>query len=127
MYSNPPFGPSSDSTDNMLGSAAHEANESMSRDVAQDAASSLSGNVQDIRHHSPALDRAAHQASALAQRGADAVRDGSQQIREKALRASETTVKYVKAEPVKAMMIAAASGAALMALASMKSRSRHRT
>jgi ElaB/YqjD/DUF883 family membrane-anchored ribosome-binding protein len=75
----------------------------------------------------PMLARAAEQATAFAQRGIDVVRDGSQQVRDKAQRASETTVRYIKDEPVKSVLIAAAAGAAIMALVSLLSRSRDRT
>ena len=42
----------------------------------------------------------------------EAVRDTSQQLRERALQAQDMTVAYVKDEPIKAMLIAAATGAA---------------
>nr|MDP2190402.1 hypothetical protein [Rhodoferax sp.] len=61
-----------------------------------------------------------------AQRGVDSVRETSQQLRDKAQQASATTVNYVKHEPVKAILIAAATGAALMALISLISHSRGR-
>jgi ElaB/YqjD/DUF883 family membrane-anchored ribosome-binding protein len=38
------------------------------------------------------------------------------QVRDQAMRASDGTLNYIKDEPVKAMLIAAAAGAALMAL-----------
>ena len=95
--------------------------------VANDALDSLAGSVQDVRHQAaPLLNRATEQASALAQRGVNAVRDSSQQLREQALRASDSTVNYIKDEPVKAMLIAAATGAALMAMVSLVTRSRDR-
>ena len=65
---------------------------------------------------SPLLERAGEQASALAQHGVDAVRHRSLQVRDRALRASDGTLNYIKDEPVKAVLIAAAAGAALMAL-----------
>jgi ElaB/YqjD/DUF883 family membrane-anchored ribosome-binding protein len=52
------------------------------------------------------------------------VRDSSQQLREKAVQASDQTVAYIKDEPVKSMLIAAATGAALMGLISLMGRSR---
>ena len=67
----------------------------------------------------PLMDRASDQVSALAQRGMDSVRDT-------ALHASDSTVNYVRDEPVKAMLIAAAAGAALMAIVSLLGRSRDR-
>ena len=75
----------------------------------------------------PLLSRATDQASAFAQRGLDAVRDTSQQLRSKAQHASDTTVNYIKHEPYKSVLIAAATGAALMALVSLISRSRNRS
>lgn len=82
------------------------------------------GNAQDLRQQiSPLLARAGEQASALAQRGVDAVRDRSLQVREQALRASDNTLNYIKDEPVKAVLFAAAFGAALMALIGMLRRS----
>ncbi len=88
---------------------------------------SLAGGVQDLRHQAgPMIDRAASQATDLAQRGADTVRDTAQQLRERALRASDVTVNYIREEPVKAMLIAAATGAGLMALISLMTRSSDR-
>jgi len=94
--------------------------------AVDDAASSLSNTVEDLRSQAaPLINRVSSQAEAVARRGMDAVRDGSQQLREKALRASDTTVAYVKDEPVKSMLIAAATGAALMGLITLMGRSRN--
>ncbi|MDO9093738.1 MAG: hypothetical protein Q8R98_09840 [Rubrivivax sp.] len=60
----------------------------------------------------------------LTQRSVDAVRQGSQHLRESALHAKDSTLGYIKDEPVKSMLIAAATGAALMALLGLMSRSR---
>ncbi len=73
----------------------------------------------------PLLDRASEQASALAQRGMDALRGSTQQLQDKAKQASATTVSYIKDEPVKSILIAAATGAVLMALISLIGRSRN--
>ena len=92
-----------------------------------DAFDSLSGTVKDIRDQAaPLVNRATEQASALAHRGADAVRESSRQLRDKAAHASDATVNYIKDEPVKSILIAAATGAALMGLVSMMGRSHHR-
>ena len=74
----------------------------------------------------PLLNRANVRAIALARRGVDAVRGSSQLMRERAPRASDRTVNYVKDEPVKSVLIAAAAGAALFALASLLARSHER-
>lgn len=72
----------------------------------------------------PLLARATERVGTLAQRGVDAVRDSSQQLRDAAWRASDNTVRLVRDEPVKSMLIAAAAGAALMALVGLLTRSR---
>lgn len=72
----------------------------------------------------PLLDRATDQASALAQRGLHAVQDSALQLREKAANTGDVTVRYIQNEPVKAVLIAAATGAALMGLVSLLGRSR---
>ena len=81
--------------------------------VTNDAFDGMSDGVQTLRQQvAPALDRA----NDMAQRGVNSVRDSAQQLRDRAMRASDTTVSYIKDEPVKAMLIAAATGAGLMAL-----------
>ncbi|HKW83309.1 MAG TPA: hypothetical protein VJN68_06100 [Burkholderiaceae bacterium] len=95
------------------------------QNVANEAFDRLSDKVEDARSHAaPLLNRLTTQAEMAARRGADVVRDTSTQLREKALQASDTTVGYIRNEPVKAMLIAAATGAALMALIGLLSRSR---
>lgn len=88
--------------------------------VTNDAFDNLSGGVQNLRQQAaPALERV----DDLAQRGVNSIRESAQQLRERAMRASDTTVDYIKDEPVKAMLIAAATGAALMALLGLLTRS----
>jgi ElaB/YqjD/DUF883 family membrane-anchored ribosome-binding protein len=95
--------------------------------VASEALDSLADAMQDMRHQAaPLLNRATEQASALRRHGMDAIHDSSRQLHNKAARASASTVNYVKDEPVKALLIAAAAGAALMALVGLMSRSRDR-
>lgn len=72
-----------------------------------------------------ATDRATEQALGAAQRGVAAVRERSQHLLERAQHASDCTVGYIKDEPVKAVLIAAATGAALMALVGLLARGRH--
>jgi ElaB/YqjD/DUF883 family membrane-anchored ribosome-binding protein len=85
----------------------------------------LSDTVDEVRSKAgPMLNKVTSQAEAAARRGMEAVRDTSQQLRERALQAQDMTVAYVKDEPIKAMLIAAATGAVLMGLISMLSRSR---
>lgn len=93
--------------------------------ATQQALDGLAGGVQSLRDQaSPRLDGATEQAGAVLQRGLGALRDSSQQLRAKAQQAGASTTQYIQQEPVKAVLIAAATGAALMALISLMSRSR---
>jgi ElaB/YqjD/DUF883 family membrane-anchored ribosome-binding protein len=74
----------------------------------------------------PMLERASTQIASLAQDGMDAVRGGSRHLRESAQQATRQTVGYIRQEPVKAMLMAAATGAVLMALIGLVTRSRDR-
>jgi ElaB/YqjD/DUF883 family membrane-anchored ribosome-binding protein len=74
----------------------------------------------------PLLNRANQKASAMAQRGREAVQHSAQQLRDQAQRAQDGTVRYIQAEPVKSLLIAAATGAALMAIISLVSHGRQR-
>jgi len=81
--------------------------------ATDNAFDSLAGGVQSLRlQAAPAINRA----GALAQQGVNSVRDTAQQMREGALHATDSTISYIKEEPIKAMLIAAAAGAGLMAL-----------
>ena len=90
------------------------------KSAAAEHANGIASNV------APIVDRITESASALAQRGLDAVNDTSRNLRNKAQNATDTTVQYIQTEPFKAVLIAAATGAALMALISLVSRSRDR-
>jgi ElaB/YqjD/DUF883 family membrane-anchored ribosome-binding protein len=79
---------------------------------ATDMSNNLADAVQDLRHQAnPLLNR---------------VSDTAYQLRVKARHASDDAVSYIRHEPVKSMLIAAAVGAALAALASLASRSHDR-
>ena len=96
------------------------------RRMATDAMDGLAGSVENLRGSaSPALGRMAEQAGALAQSGVDAVREGTHHLADKARHAGDGTVRYIQHEPVKAMLMAAATGAALMALVNLVAGRRH--
>lgn len=119
-----PFSPTSNTLADQAAQGADSAIKTTQR-VTSEALDSLSDKVQDVKDQAaPVLNRVAAKAEELARRGADAVRDGSSQIKERALRAQDATVGYIKDEPVKAILIAAAAGAALMALVTLLSRDR---
>ncbi len=106
-----------DSASNALRSTQNMANQAFER---------VSDKIENARDQAvPLINRLSSQAETAARRGVDAVRDTSVQVRDKALKASDSTVAYIKDEPVKAMLIAAATGAALMALIGLLSRSRN--
>ena len=69
------------------------------------------------------VDNLAEEARELSHRSARAVREGTRQLREETAHLADSTVGYIKHEPIKSVLIAAAAGAALMALATLASRS----
>jgi len=69
-----------------------------------------------------AFDGAMHGAVDGAHRSAAALRESSHKLMDRAQHAGIDTVTYIRGEPVKAMFIAAAAGAALALLASVLTR-----
>ena len=72
----------------------------------------------------PALRHAADQASDLTHDGLDALRSTGRHLLSRAHRASDFTAGYVRHEPLKAVLIALAGGALLMAAFGLLTRSR---
>lgn len=70
------------------------------------------------------IDRAAGTASATAHRGLDAVLDGTDRLRSTVRHAGDSASDYIRHDPLKAVLIAAAAGALLSALISLMARSR---
>ena len=127
---NPPLTtkPLGEGGSSLADNAADSANSAIrsTQNVANAAFDRLSEKVDSVRDQAaPLINRLSSQAENAARRGVEAVRDTSAQLRDKAQQASDSTVSYIKDEPVKAMLIAAATGAALMALISLIGRSRH--
>lgn len=90
---------------------------------ATEVVNGLSAGAQQLRDQAvPLLSRAADQTSAMAKRAVHAVQDGAESILDRAHDVSYTTKQYIRVEPVKSMLIAAATGAALMALIGLLSR-----
>lgn len=79
-----------------------------------------------ITQTSKAADQALKATQSLANDALENVLNTSHQLRLKAGHASDSAVSYVKNEPVKSILIAAAAGAALMALISLLGSSRSR-
>lgn len=122
-----PISTAHDASNNLADSAAASADVAIrsTQRLANQALDGMAGSVSDLRAEAAPMIRAAtDKVSALTQRGVDSVRQGSQQLVDSAHQASARTRDYVQHEPVKALLIAAATGAALMALLSLVQRSR---
>lgn len=74
--------------------------------------------AQALSEQAAGLQRALHDAGELAREGIDKARQAGHHAREQLGRASECTVNYIKDEPVKAVLMAAAAGALIAAVAS---------
>jgi ElaB/YqjD/DUF883 family membrane-anchored ribosome-binding protein len=79
-----------------------------------------------MEHAAHSADVAIHDTQRLANRAVEAVsqslQNAGKQVKGGAQQASDTTIAYIREEPVKSMLIAAATGAALVALARLASR-----
>lgn len=73
----------------------------------------------------PLLTQVADKAGAMAERGFGALREGSNDLRNAALRTSGRTVEYIQSDPVKSVLMAAVAGAAMMALFGLLARRGH--
>ena len=92
----------------------------------QDAIDKATGKLTEMTDSATAaLGRVAGQVEDLARRTVDRARETSSQVRDQFGRASDATVGYIKDEPVKAVLIAAATGATAALLLSWLSRSRN--
>lgn len=71
----------------------------------------------------PFMSETVEQADALMHRGADAMRQTGQNLQQRATHAGELASDYVRKEPFKSLLMAAATGAVLMGMVSLLSRS----
>ena len=121
-----PQSPSGDSS-NIADHAAESASNAIrsTQSVANAAFDRMSDKVESARDRaSPLIDRWSSQAENALHRSVDALRDTTSQLREQAAKVSDATAGRVRDEPLKAVLIAAATGAALMALIGLISRAR---
>jgi ElaB/YqjD/DUF883 family membrane-anchored ribosome-binding protein len=101
------FNKTADAANHLINQSAQSAEDTVkqSQNLANNAVDGVQEALQDMsRQGAPLL---------------DSFKDSSHQLRVKAAQASDDTVNYIKHEPVKSMLIAAATGAALMALISL--------
>ena len=118
-----------DAIDTLLDPAGRSVDEAIrsSQHAASAALDGMADAVQALRREiAPLIGRTADEATDLTHRGLAAVKDASHQVRAQAEHASERTLGYIRAEPVKATLIAAATGAALMGVVCLMSRTHAR-
>ena len=111
-------------TNDLTDQAASSADRALqsTRRLANEALDGLASGVQGLRDSVDPVIRASHQVSDLAHQGMEALRDGSRHLQDRARRVPGDTVDYIRDEPVKAVLIAAAAGAVLAGLLSLMSR-----
>jgi ElaB/YqjD/DUF883 family membrane-anchored ribosome-binding protein len=81
------------------------------------AASSASSKVESMRSGvGPAIDKASDRAHGLLNQGLDAVTGATRKAQDFAADTQDSIVTYTREKPVKALLIAAAAGAALVTL-----------
>jgi ElaB/YqjD/DUF883 family membrane-anchored ribosome-binding protein len=91
-----------------------------------DAEGALQSTVDDLRERAPAaFSRAAAQVEELTRRSVERARDAGYQVRDRVGRAGDMTVGYIRDEPMKSVLIAAATGAAVAMLIGWLARSNH--
>lgn len=73
----------------------------------------------------PAVKHAAERAEDYARQSAQWVRDRGERVRTSVVRASDNTVGYVREDPVRAVLMAAAAGALLYAVVRLLNSHRH--
>jgi len=95
------------------------------RRAADGALDALHDKVDALRDMIPgAFSRAAARADEMTRRGIERARQTGSDVRERVGYAGDRSVAYIKDEPVKSILMAAAAGAALAALIGLLSRSR---
>lgn len=114
---------------NLTDQAVKSADEAvkLTQRAAHDALDTLTTAMHDLRHQAaPRLRHAGEEANSLVKDGVEGVRNAAHRLQDSAHHASQSTVRYIQDEPVKSILIAAATGAALMALVGLMGRSHHR-
>lgn len=90
------------------------------------AADHVNQSLHTLVHEvSPALSRMAEQVANLSRQGVQAVQSGGHQLSDKVHHASDSTVGYIRSEPVKSVLMAAVLGATLVTVFNLLSRPHH--
>ena len=122
---NNPIPTVADKAEALVDSAAQSADQAIrsTQRSAGQKLSQLASTVEEVRAQAaPAISRMANDAEELRRRGVDVLRGASVQARQTALRATDKSVAFIRDEPVKSVLIAAAVGAVSMALITLLSR-----
>jgi F0F1-type ATP synthase membrane subunit b/b' len=95
------------------------------QDFVDNAADRVHKGISGARQTATKIgETAADQAQTILERGIDSAKAAAQRVRDSATQASESLVTHTKENPVKAILVAAASGALLLTLFNALSRSR---
>jgi len=106
-------------TQDRLDEAARQAHNGISagQRYAHDAVERIADTAQDLGQQvRPTVNRLTARAEDLARQGSEWVKQGSGRVRERAAQAGDRTVGYVREEPVRSVLMAAAAGALLYAV-----------
>jgi ElaB/YqjD/DUF883 family membrane-anchored ribosome-binding protein len=115
------------SYDAMAHQATQRADEAIdsARKAADGALDSLQDKASQLAAVAPGtLSRVAAQIDDITSRGIERARAATATAREQAQRAGDRTVSYIKDEPVKSVLIAAAAGAAIATLIGLVARTK---
>jgi ElaB/YqjD/DUF883 family membrane-anchored ribosome-binding protein len=91
------------------------------QNLAKDVSSRLSSKADELRDDAGSV---LSRAQAMGRQGFDAVSEAAQRAQEIASDTSDSVIRYTKKNPVKAILIAAASGALLLSVIQMLKPSR---
>jgi X-X-X-Leu-X-X-Gly heptad repeat protein len=106
-------------TQDLTDKAARKAQRGLNgaKDMADDASDAVSDKMDSVRDNAgPALDKAARRAQDVATQGLQAAGRAAQQLRDGVVDLADGAAAYTKKNPMKAVMIAAASGAVIFGL-----------
>lgn len=116
-----------ENTNSLLDSAASTANQAIrsSQRAAHQAVDRFAEGADEVRAQTgAALGSLASSAEHVTQRSAALLRESTQRLREQSRHAADSTRGYIRDEPVKSVLIAAAAGAVLMGLLGLFGRGR---
>lgn len=95
------------------------------RRVAGEVLGKAQDTVDAARSRVPeAIAGAAHKVETLAKDGYQRAREVGAEVKERCAQAGDSTVAYIRDEPVKSVLVAAAAGAAIAAIVGLMARSR---